>query len=470
MSDAPNQTPIRWYTYSAPIEIDGAWYITITDTEQPEWEERKKFLSREEADAFIKAQIMARADRLNKTKQAVRMAENRGTKRTGNYVNANYETIELTAEQKAFVDANWDKMDLKTLTQKTFNNPELNGHHMEGKSVKAYIASKAGDGEIAPVIKTTADKPRKGSLDLTPAQKATVDSLLNTEEPPSTKEMFKMLFPDLTLKSYVMPEYKAVVGYVRSVNEESVDMWEDPVEKRRYQPPKTYHNVVGLVNKYVSNPFDPSRAMYDPTNIKPAHEKNLKALLSYMQSSTFSFQASQYDKKIDRELFESTFVRQVQDKAVDIIPEEVDTYIAIAATSVQVSQIERDIIKQQKIRDNILDDAAGDENKVKLSMSLVESIKAMQTQLIAAKKHKQDLLESVAGARNKRLDSKANQKDAIIDLIGLWTEEKTRLQLIALGKKEHMDDEGEMNRLESVDDVMALIAGMSKIEALTGPQ
>ena len=47
---------------------------------------------------------MARADRLNKNKQAIRMAKNRGTKRTGNYVNAQYETIELTPEQKTFVD------------------------------------------------------------------------------------------------------------------------------------------------------------------------------------------------------------------------------------------------------------------------------------------------------------------------------------------------------------------------------
>lgn len=459
------------YVYAEPIELDGKWYVTVTDSTNPDWEERKEFDSREEADAFIKAQIVARTDRLNKTKQAIRMAKNRGTKRTGNYVNANYETIELTPEQKAFVDANWDKMDLKTLTQKTFNNPELNGHHMEGKSVKAYIASKAGEGEIAPVIKTTADKPRKGSLELTPAQKATVDSLLNTEEPPTTKEMFKMLFPDLTLKSYIMPEYRAIAAYIKSVNEEAFDIWEEPVEKRRYQPPKNYAVTIGLVNKYVSNPYDPSKALYDQGSIKPAHEKNLKALQSYMQMTRFVLQASQYDKKADRDLFESTFVRQVQDKAADLLPEEVDMYLSVAQETVSVAQIERSILKQEKLIEETLDgDGTDDGSRAKLSMSLVESVNSLREKLDKSKARLKGLIESVAGSRNKRVDAKANQNDSIANLIGAWMEEKKRKEMIEIAKKEHLEDAAELERLETLDDTFALIAGMSRSEAVMGLQ
>lgn len=461
-----------WYTYSEPIEVDGEWIVTVTNAVDPEDERVEAFPDEESAKEYMKKHAEKQVKKIQEqAEQDKKSKRPDGTpKRKGNYVNANYEVIELTEEQKAFVRENWDKMDLKTLTQKAFKNPNLNGHHMEGKSIKAYIASLTPEGQEAPVIKTT-QKIKKGSFELTAPQKATVDSLLNTDEPPSTKEMFKMLFPDLQLKSFIMPEYRAIVKYVKETNEEAMDIWEEPVEKRRYSPPKNYSVMVGIVNRYVSNPHDPSKALYDPTHMKPAHEKNIKALLSYMQMTRFVLQASQYDKKADRDLFESTFVRQVQDKAVDLLPEEVDMYLAVAQETVSVAQIERSIIKQEKLIEETLDGGNDtDGSKAKLSMSLVESVNSLREKLDKSKGRLKGLLESVAGSRNKRIDAKSGQNDAITNLLGAWQEEKKRLEFIEVAKKEHLEDEAEMERLESLDDTYALIAGMSKREARMGIQ
>ena len=386
-------------------------------------------------------------------------------KRKGNYVNANYKILELTEEQKAFIQANYDKMPIAELAQKAFNNPDIDGHYTEAKSIKAYIATFAEG--FKP--KTTADKPRKGPYVLTPEQQTSVQALLNSENPPTVKEMFKLHFPDIRDFSPLCAEYQSLSRFVKSINEEAMDIWEEPVDSRRYKPPRNYATVLGLVNRYVHNPQDPSKMLYDMNNIKPQHERNLKALGSYMQTTKFVLQASQYDRKADRDLFESTFVRQVQDKATDLLPEEVDTYISIAAETVTGAQIEREIIKQQK-KVSECQDGDDDEggNKAKLAMSLVEYIGDLRDKHKESKKQAQSLITSVSGSRAKRIDSKSNQNDCLANLIGLWIEEKSRGDLLALAKKEHREDEAEFSRIESLDDTYALIAGMTKDEAIHG--
>lgn len=457
---------IKWYKYSAPVEIDGRWIVTITDSSNPEWEDKKEFESVEKADEFIKNAIVKTAQKDVENKKKAQ----KPPKRQGNYVNANYEIIELTDEQKKIVDENWDKLAIKELTQKAFNNPELNGHHMEAKSIKAYLASKGEKGESAPEIKTTVYQ-KKGLYKLTDPQKASIDSLLNTENPPPTKEIFQMIFPDLKLTSPLMQEYQSICKYIKEVNEEAMDIWDEPVDNRRYKPPRAYTSMIGLANRYVSNPIDPNKALYDVNNIKPIYEKNLKALLSYMQTTKFVLQASQYEKKADRELFESTFVRFCHDKASDLTAEEVDMYISAAAETVSVAQIERTIQRQEKFIDNSLDDQLDkDGNRYKLSMSLVESVNSLREKLDKSKGRLKGLIESVAGSRKDRIEGKSNQNDALTNLIQLWIDEKQRKDMLELAKKEHLEDATEADRISSLDDLTALVAGMTKEEATLGLQ
>jgi hypothetical protein len=80
----------------------------------------------------------------------------------------------------------------------------------------------------------------------------------------------------------------------------------------------------------------------------------------------------------------------------------------------------------------------------------------------------QNLIKSVAGERAKRLSGKDNKNDALINLINLWTEEQSRMDLIKLAKKEHEEDEAEFGRIASLDDAIALMAGLSREEASNG--
>lgn len=368
---------------------------------------------------------------------------------------------ELTDAQKETVRALWDKEPIDVVAQKVFANSRLDLNSPETLVVREYIATLDG---AEPVV----EKEREKITELTEAMKVNIEALLATDEPPTVKEIVLMLFPDIKDLSPLHKEYKLVYEHVKHLKEDAVDAWDEPVETRRYTPPQKLVSVIGMTNRFVGNPHDPTKQLYDIATMKKAQQANLHALMSYMKTAHFVTRASLYQRKADRDLFESTFVRHVHDKAADLTPEEVDMYITIAVEVVRVSQFDRDIALQERIRNNVLEGNGDSEGKVKLSMSLVDSINSMMDKRDASNKQIQSLIKSVAGERAKRLDGKQTTNDSIVNLINLWIEEQTRQDLIALAKKEHEEDEAEFGRIASLDDAIALMAGLTRNEAVRG--
>jgi hypothetical protein len=369
--------------------------------------------------------------------------------------------ISLTEAQKEVVRAYWDKESIDIVAQRAFEKPDISMNSPEAGAVRSFIATLGAPAHEEP-------KPRVRPTELTETQKNNIAALLENEPPPSVREIVSMLFGEIKDLSPLHAEYKLVFAHIRHVREDATDMWDEPVETRRYHPPTKLTNMIGMANRYVGNPHDPNKALYDMANMKKAQDANLRALLSYMQNAHFVTRASLYQRQADRNLFESTFVQHLHDKAADLSAEEVDIYITIAVEIVRVAQFDRDIALQERIRNNILESAGADESKVKLSMSLVESINSMMNKRDDSSKLIQNLIKSVAGERAKRLSGKDNKNDALINLINLWTEEQSRMDLIKLAKKEHEEDDAEFGRIASLDDAIALMAGLSREEASNG--
>lgn len=376
--------------------------------------------------------------------------------------------LELVEDQKELIRRIWDKKDLLVVIGETFGgDPTLTLDSPEGKAVRLFIST---IDTVAPIVEPPKEEVRLKQTKLTQEQIDNITVLLENESPPTVKEIVKLLFGEIKDLSPLHTEYRMVYAAVKKINEEATNIWDEPVTSRRYEPPKSLSAMIGMTNRYVGNPANPSKALYDPATIKKSHENNLNALVSYMKNVKFFQQASQYDRQADRNLFESTFVRHVQDKASDLSPEEVDTYINIATETVKVARFDRDILYQERIRDNIFEAHGTTENSQKLSMPLVESIKTLIGNRDGSNKHLHKLIESVSGARSERLKLNNNRNDALINIISKWTEEKGRNELIALAKKEHMEDVAEFDRIETLDDTWALMAGLTRKEALYGQQ
>jgi hypothetical protein len=370
----------------------------------------------------------------------------------------------LSEAQQSVVKEIWDKEDLVTVAQRVFALPDLESHAPEVKAVRSYIATLGQP--LATVVKEK--KPLKGPVKLTEAQVTNIAAMLNRDEPPTVREITLMMFPDIKDLTPLHGEYKAVYAAVRDINEEAVSIWDEPVENRRYRPPISYPAMIGAINRHVGNPHDPQRALFDAANMKSQHERNIKALLSYMKTQRFVLSASQYDKKADRDLFESSFVNLTYDKAADLLPEDVDMYVSAAIETVEGSKFQRDIIRYERVINDYMDGDLDGEKRSNLSKPFVDALTALRQKAGESKKRHTDLLNGVAGARGKRIESKAGVNESLINFLALWTEEEDRNRLLEFAKQEHEEDGKEFERLRDLDDVMALVAGQSANEARGG--
>lgn len=363
----------------------------------------------------------------------------------------------LTLEQEKMVLANWDKVNIAALTKMVFANKTLDGRSFEGRAIKLFLASK----EKAPV---TSKKEVVGKLELTEEQKKFIEEN-GKDGGMKPLEMKRMLFPNDKNNSLLSREGRAVYEYTKELFAEDVDFWDEPVDSQKYNPPITVRATLNIINSYVSNQKDSSKDAYDANNLRPYEEKCIRALQGYLKTTRFRYQAAQYDKKADRTLFESSFVRTTHDKA-DLSAADVDMYVAGAAEMVNITREERKILRLEDQLNNILN---GEETeggqKQNLSQAFVELINQTRTKWDASKKRYQDIMGALESTRSKRNEHKIQQNQSVLNLMDAWQkDEETRNDIIAFGEKEKQEDADEMKRLTEFDGVVALIAGMTQKE------
>lgn len=371
--------------------------------------------------------------------------------------------VELTVVQQEVVRAKWDTVSQLDIVREIFLDSALDLNSPQGRAVKKFIASI--DGAVSEKPKELSEK----QTELTPEQKTNIEAMLDTDSPPPVKEIVKTLFPDVKNITPLHREWRLVYNHVRTLNEEKVDIWDEPVEFRRYRAPVTFSGMIGMCNRYIGNPINPGKALYDAANIKKIHENNLKAMLSYMQTTKFILQGSQYDRKADRELFEETFVRQIHDKAADLIPEEVDMYIALASETVEISKMERDVRQYERVVKDYMDGDFDGEKRATLSKPFVDALTALRVKWGESKKRHSDIIKSVAGSRKDRVSARDDRGVLdIVTLIQMWCDEQEREKMLIIAQKEHEADGKEFDRIETVDDIIARMMGMTREEAMTG--
>lgn len=365
----------------------------------------------------------------------------------------NEELPVLTDQQKSIIDQNWSTLNIRDLVRLVFANPSLDGRSNEGKAVKLYVASKGR--EI-----TTTKKVIKGDIELSEQQKLFIQMNASTMK---ALEMAKALFPEAEVKTLLSAEGRAVFKYAQLINSEDVDFWDEPVETKEYRPPKTIPAMLGLANTYVQNQLDPTKDAYDFNNLKPYDEKCLRALLSYMKTTRVRYQAGLYDKKADRTLFESTFIRLTHDKP-DLSTGDVDMYVAAASELVNITREERKILKLEDQLDQIL--SGEGEDRQRLSQAFVELLNQTRTKWDASKARYKGFMDSLESTRAKRNEHMIQKNQSVLNLLEAWQkDQQTREDIIAQGEREKEEDAAEVKRLTDMESIVALIAGHTKEEA-----
>ncbi len=357
----------------------------------------------------------------------------------------------LTDEQKAYVAKHCTTkgMDLKTLTQQVFANPSLDGRSMEAKAVKEHIATLG-----RPALKTLKDGATP--FELTQDQRDFIDANIHAMD--NAREIARALFKNPTMPSGTR-EVRAVSAYCRKMYPE-VYREEEEVDEAEYTPPNSIIYVIGKLNRCLPHNRADGKAMFDRATITAHDEKNLRALLGYMNIPRFKIEADKYLKKIDRELYETSFMQFTYDKP-DLLMEELHQYVSLAAEIVLTHQIDKTVQKlDQRVNDNL------DDPDAKIGMAEVELLNSMREKLNKSKEQQSKLIDKLVGARSDRLDKKLSANATILNLVEAWKMEDRRKELLELAEMERLIDKEEVNRLSDMDSVMALISGISKEDAL----
>ncbi len=245
-----------------------------------------------------------------------------------------YKIIILTDEQKALVMANYATMKLGELVPLVFPGAKPDGRTTEGKSIQSFLA---GVGQVAVTIATASTSP---NVDLTDTQKQMIDELMRAGRVRTSMEIARLVFPGLAIKN-LSKEWRAVYNYMKDIYPDTFSPTEEPVDDLVYQPPDRINTLIGIINAYVPM-GGVGRRPYNMNGLKPSEDRQLKALMGYMREYGFKYMASTYDKRVDRDLFISTFIRWTHDKP-DLTEIELDQMQQAAAEKVNIAQMEREM-------------------------------------------------------------------------------------------------------------------------------
>lgn len=356
--------------------------------------------------------------------------------------------VELTEEQKTKILTEWNTRienppSMKELIMLVFSR-DYGVNTVWGRAIKAFLASRE--------LKTVSTRPVStpvASIELKPEQK---EYIVNNCEQMSCVEMAKTLFNNPSLFN-VSAEARMITKYVQSLTHKTPYGKPNETPDGDYSPPIDDSRTLVRIKKYVDG------CEWELDKVTAVQKKCLKSLRGYLRSYRFCSQINSFDKKSDRNLFESSLIKWTYEK-YDLLPEEVDQYIILATEVVMSSSIQLTITNLQREQDETL------ANSGKLSLYLVEAVKVARDEYNSSVKRQQALFKSLTEERSERLKDKIKDNASILNLVQIWKSHEGRKRMISLADKRKDKLKENIEELTNIDDLKARIMGLSNAEAL----
>lgn len=346
--------------------------------------------------------------------------------------------ITLTDDQKKEIVKTWDSGEnkLKNLIEAAFPEKGYDGRSKHGIAVKKFLSEKK-------ITAKPAHEYNKKEIFLTEEQKEKVKELIGTV---SRVKMAKIIFGNKNLTNF-SSEYRAINDYCKEIDPENLSNTPEDKEAKSYHAPRTIDQIIKRINKLIPNKFPPDKKLTEKEKL------DLNCLIAFLNIPRFKMVMQGFSKEEHRELFESSFIRYCHDKS-DIEEEEVDAYISLCLCVVnqQKSQLNINLL-EDKLMDNVDGDA-------KISMALVEHINKSKSELDSCIKTQDRIRQELIKKRSRRLEDK-NQGASIINLVGLWKEEKERHKMIGLAEMLKEETKEEADKFNTMEAFRAAIYGMS---------
>lgn len=356
----------------------------------------------------------------------------------------------LNEDQQALIIRTWnDKKEnppsLQELTQLVFPEiPNIDGRSVYGKAVKKFLASR----DLK--VKTKSEYTPKDRIEFTQEQK---DFITNNASMMTPVDLARSLFNNYSLSNLSI-ESRSVEEYLNTLPKQIRAVQAEEEQQGDYKPPKNQERALVRVNKYVLDGIDKDK-------ITAKQKKELTSLISYLHTYRFLHQIATYSDAVDRDLFESSFIRYTYDKS-DLTQEEVDQYIVLATEVVISSNIQETIQTLQEQIDMEINSGQ------KIPMPLVEAVTSARTEYNQCVTRQQKLLNDLKVKRSERMQKQVKDNASILNLVQMWKDEDTRKEMIKMAEMRREVLKSEIGRLSSMDDVKARIFGLTEEEVLDG--
>jgi hypothetical protein len=356
----------------------------------------------------------------------------------------------LNEDQQALIIKTWnDKKEnppsLQELTQLVFPEiPNIDGRSLYGKAVKKFLASR----DLK--VKTKSEYTPKDRVEFTQEQK---DFITNNASMMTAVDLARSLFNNYTLSNLSI-ESRSVEEYLDTLPKQVKAIQTEEELQGDYKPPKNQERAMVRVNKYVLDGIDKDK-------ISAKQKKELTSLISYLHTYRFLHQIGTYADPVDRELFESSFIRYAYDKS-DLTQEEVDQYIILATEVVISSNIQQTIQTLQEQINMEMDSGQ------KIPMVLVEAVTSARTEYNQCVGRQQKLLNDLKVKRSERMQKQVKDNASILNLVLMWKDEESRNEMLKMADMRREVLKDEIGRLSSMDDIKARIFGLTEEEVLDG--
>ena len=356
----------------------------------------------------------------------------------------------LNEDQQNLIINTWNEKkenppSLQELTQLVFPEiPNIDGRSLYGKAVKKFLASR----DLK--VKTKSEYTPKDRTEFTQEQK---DFITNNAAMMTAVDLARSLFNNYTLSNLSI-ESRSVEEYLNTLPKQVRSVQTEEEQQGDYKPPKNQERAMVRVNKYVLDGIDKDK-------ITAKQKKELNSLISYLHTYRFLHQIGTYVDSVDRDLFESSFIRYAYDKS-DLTQEEVDQYIILATEVVISSNIQHTIQTLQEQINMEMDSGQ------KIPMVLVEAVTSARTEYNQCVGRQQKLLNDLKVKRSERMQKQVKENASILNLVLMWKDEESRNEMLKMADMRREVLKGEIGRLSSMDDVKARIFGLTEEEVLDG--
>jgi phage gpG-like protein len=319
-----------------------------------------------------------------------------------------------------------------------FDDPFLDGRTKEGRAVRDYMRSEGLK------YKTSKIEPVK-DIELTKDDKAIIDTY--SEEGLNSYQIATMLYPD----QEITPLSKASLVVSAYIKEANKDRLNDKEKSKKYIPEKAFQGVLTKINICAG-------IALEREEINMQQRMCVEQLMNFLQSPRFVQVVNGYSSDLDRELFESEFIRATWDKP-DLTSDEINLYINVCMEYINLKHISKAMDKLN----TMFDDA---ETQQEMTVRLAELLKTKSEEYNQCEKRMESLIQKLQGDRSKRILAKQKQNASLLNLVQLFQSEEERKIMIKIAELQRRAVEKEVEELEKMPEWKARVLGITKNDAV----